>query len=203
PELVLARQVAQRLEGDGRFDGVAVVGYHALRLHDNVHTVVLVPALGQDAVLLHPQRVEDEDVRLTLVVVGVEQDAHVIVVRHVVAFGDRGAHLAGLVVRAKGYVEKFVVIAEKHLGRLRRGDVVAWLYLVEVSEKQSMLPHFVVETTINDRRLLEARGHLRAGLLQRRGDGHVGSGGSCPRRPRLGGRCRGRCHGRRRPRRCR
>ena len=71
PELVFARFIAQRLEGNRDFDSVAIISHNAFRFHHEVKAVVFAIAFREDAVSLHAERIEKHDVSTPSVVEGV------------------------------------------------------------------------------------------------------------------------------------
>src|SRR5947207_8044244 len=67
----------------------------------------------------------------------------------------------------KSDVEKLRIVAEHYFRWLRRGDIVARLDLIKILQDHCALPDFIVQRSVNDRRLIKARDVNRLGLLCR------------------------------------
>src|SRR5437016_280283 len=75
PELVLARDITQRLERDRGFDGPTVGSHQALRFHHDVRIKILALPISPNAVGLNSQRTEIEFIGLASIIESVEKDA--------------------------------------------------------------------------------------------------------------------------------
>src|SRR6185437_16478726 len=71
PQLVFARDVAQRLEWNRDFDRVTVARDHSLRLHHQIEAEVFTLAFGPNSIGLNAKRIEVKLVCATLIVEGV------------------------------------------------------------------------------------------------------------------------------------
>ncbi len=149
PQLVFTGNVAQRLERNRDFDRVAIFGKDPLRLHDEVQAEVFALAFGPDTVGLHAERIEIKLVSSPLIVEGVEENADVVVVPDVVALGDVGAYLCGIVETVKRDVDKTRVVTKTNFGAIFRDEIVARLNLVEIFKHDGSLPDFVVELAVD------------------------------------------------------
>src|SRR5438270_3706246 len=117
PKLVLARNIAQRLERNRSFDRPTVGSDQAFGLHNDVRVEIFALAVRPNAVGLNSQRTEIEFIGLASVVERIKENADIIIVENVVALRNRGAHFVRLVITMKGDVDKFRVIAEHYLSR--------------------------------------------------------------------------------------
>src|SRR5215208_3251630 len=149
PQLVFARNIAQRLERDRDFDRVAIARDHSFRLHDQIEAEVFTLSFSPNAVGLHAEWIEVKLVSSPLIVESVKENADVIVVKDVVALRDVCAHLGGIVETMKCDVEKTWVVAQPDFGAILRDEIVAGLHLVEGFEDGCGLPNLVVKLAVD------------------------------------------------------
>src|SRR5262249_38702649 len=153
PQLVFTRNVTQRLERKRDFNRVAIARHHSLRLHHQIQTEVFALSFGPDAIRLNAKRIEVKLVSASLVVEGVEENADVIVVPVLIAFGIVGAYLRGIVVTVEGDIEKPRVITQHDFGAVFRNQIVTGLDLIEVFQHDRRFPDFIVKFAVNYGRL--------------------------------------------------
>ena len=172
PILRVARLVAQRLEGNANFDLVAEVREPAARLvyvvgievDDRVEPATRLRAAGgglesvtPHAVLLNTERIDREEERAAVVVIGVEEDLDAVVGVDVVPIGQRGSHdLAVRLVGADSEVDRIGRVPDQHLGRICRGPPVHGAILRESDEPRSAQPDRLVEHAVHGHARLDA-----------------------------------------------
>src|ERR1041384_7670828 len=136
PQLVFTRNVTQRLERKRNLNRVTIARHHSLRVHHQIETEVFTLSFGPDAIGLNTERIEVKLVSASLIVEGVEENADVIVVPDLVAFGNVCANLRGIVVTVKGDIEKPRIVAQHHFGAVFRNQIVAGRSEEHTSELQ-------------------------------------------------------------------
>ncbi len=125
---------AQALERQGDAGDEAEIGDAAFGIPHGVEAEVVTLAFGVEAVELHAERIGGEDEAALLVVEGIEEDLDAFVARDVLAFGEPGADLGGVVVADEDGVDVLVVVGEEDLG-LEAGRVaVAGHVLAEAGD---------------------------------------------------------------------
>ncbi|WP_259302777.1 hypothetical protein [Thermomonas sp. S9] len=133
-------------------------------------------ALVADQVGLHAQRVDDQLVAAAVVVEGVQEHAHPVVVERAVAVAQVGLDARGIgVFGMEGEVQRVAVVADAHAGFHRRRGVVAGLDVVGDLLHQRALPGGVVELAVDHDRPLQQR-DAAAGHGGRRRGGRLSAG---------------------------
>ena len=202
----LRRRVAEAeaLERDLHHDDVAVRGQAAVRLPQGVVAEIVVLALRRDAIQLDAERVHDELVRPSPVVVGIQEDRDHVVAQDRFALRHVRADLGRVVLADEDRVQVPLVVREVRRGLDRRRDAVAGLPLHEARDRDSWRRRLPVEVAgqhgrvgdpgDGDGRLLRSCSRRRTGDgaqqqdSGRRTPAHMGSpgnrnGGQGKRRP--------------------
>jgi len=126
-------------------------------------------AVAADAVELHAERVDEEQVRAAAIVEGVEHDPDEIVVAERLALGERRADLVRLAVaRDKDDVQVIVVVGQVRRRLLARGNAVPRLALDERRDGRLVRTRRAVEVVLERRWRGHAWNRDRLGNLRRR-----------------------------------
>ena len=155
PVLLRLRLIAQALERDAHLDVVAALGDTALRLEDEVLTVIrrlaaagrrgAARAFREGAVELDAERVHAKHQRLARVVIGTEEDDHVIVGLDAIAIGQRRANGAGRRRGANAEMNRGRRIPHEHVGGVIGRRAIDRRIARKPREHRGLRPHRLVQ----------------------------------------------------------
>ncbi len=148
PGLLRRVRKPQALEGDGKENDVAVVQDAPGVSPQCVEAVVVSLALGVDRIGLDPQGIREKIVGAVKVAVGVQEDAHAVVLIGSFAFRKMRANRAGFVVADKDRVQILVVVGEIGGTGLRCRRAVAGGVLAEIGDRQFGFARMVFQEII-------------------------------------------------------